>query len=100
VFELWCLASRQLGDEAKATCFHLLHTLREHGIPSAMDFSVGKIGKALQHASHIGALYAVVIGDHELSSQEVELREMATGHRTKIPLSNLEDPSFRPFVDI
>lgn len=78
-----------LGDKAKPTCFELLHALRQQGIPSQMDFGGKKVGKLLQHASQIGATYVVVIGDHELESQTVELKEMATGHKVKISLAAL-----------
>ncbi len=78
-----------LGEKAKTTCFELLHALRQQGIPSQMDFSGKKVGKLLQYASQIGATYVVVIGDQELESQEVELKEMATGHKVKISLPAL-----------
>jgi histidyl-tRNA synthetase len=78
-----------LGEKAKSTCFEILHTLREQGIPSQMDFSGKKVGKILQYANQIGATYVVVIGDHELESQEIELKEMATGHKVKISLAAL-----------
>jgi histidyl-tRNA synthetase len=78
-----------LGDKAKATCFELLHALRQQGIPSQMDFSGKKVGKLLQYADQMGASYVVVIGDDELQAQEVELKEMATGHKVKISLKAL-----------
>jgi histidyl-tRNA synthetase len=78
-----------LGEKAKSTCFEILHDLRQAGIPSQMDFSGKKVGKILQYADQIGATYVVVMGDHELDRQEVELKEMATGHLVKIPLALL-----------
>jgi histidyl-tRNA synthetase len=78
-----------LGGRAKAYCFELLHLLRENGVSSQMDFSNRKVGKALQHASQIGATFALVMGDHEIDSQEIELKEMAGGGKEKIPLSAL-----------
>lgn len=78
-----------LGDKAKTTCFEILHSLRQEGIPSQMDFSGKKVGKLMQYADQIGANYVLVIGDHELETQEVEMKEMATGHKVKISLSAL-----------
>lgn len=78
-----------MGDRAKIPCFELLHNLRSSGIPSQMDYSNKKVGKLLQHANQIGATYVVVVGDHELDSQEVEIKEMASGNKEKIPLSSL-----------
>lgn len=78
-----------LGDKAKKACFTLLHSLRQQGIPSQMDFSSKKVGKAMQQANQLNAKYVVVIGDHELESNEAELKEMETGLQEKIPLSHL-----------
>lgn len=78
-----------LGERAKAPCFELLHQLRENRISSQMDFSGKKVGKLLQHANQAGATYVIVIGEHELDSQEVEIKEMSSGQKEKIPFSSL-----------
>jgi histidyl-tRNA synthetase len=78
-----------LGEKAREACFELLHSLRQKGIPSQMEFGNKKIGKALQYADQMGATYTAVIGDHELELQEVELKEMATGNIKKVPFSTL-----------
>lgn len=78
-----------MGDKAIAPCFEMLHALRQSHIPSQMDFSGKKVGKALQFANQIGATYVVVVGDHEVESEEIELKEMATGHKEKITLHSL-----------
>ncbi len=76
-----------LGEKAKLMSFELLHALRQKGISSQMDFSGKKVGKLLQYADQIGANFVAVIGDHELEKHEIELKEMATGKKVKIPLS-------------
>ncbi len=78
-----------LGERAKEVCFELLHVLRQQGISTQMEFSNKKVGKSLQYANHIGATYVAVIGDQELDAQEVELKEMATGHKVKTSFSSL-----------
>lgn len=78
-----------LGENAKSACFQLLHTLRQEGISSEMDFSNKKVGKSLQYADQIGATYVAVMGDQELEGQELELKEMSTGNKTKVHLSAL-----------
>lgn len=78
-----------LGEKASASSFALLHKLRENGIAAQMDFSGKKIGKAMQLADQAGAEYVAVIGDEELEKQEIELKEMATGNKKKIPLSEI-----------
>jgi histidyl-tRNA synthetase len=78
-----------MGDRARKVCFELLHTLREQKIPSQMDFTTKKVGKALQYANQIGATYTLVIGDYELETQEVEIKHLDTGHTAKVSLPAL-----------
>jgi histidyl-tRNA synthetase len=78
-----------LGIEAKAACFSILHNLRINGIPAQMDFSGKKLNKVMQYANEINARFIAVIGDEEIKNQEVELKEMSTGLKTKAPLYNL-----------
>jgi histidyl-tRNA synthetase len=78
-----------LGAEAKQECFKLLHDLRHSGIAAQMDFSNRKLGKIMQYVDQIHATYVVVIGENEIAQQEIELKEMATGHKIKVPLHRL-----------
>lgn len=78
-----------LGDQAKDACFQILHDLRMQGISAEMEYTGKKLNKVMQYANTIGAKYVAVIGDEELKAKEVELKEMETGTKTKIPFSSL-----------
>ncbi len=78
-----------LGDAAQAPCFTLLHELRQQGLAVEMDFTGKKLSKAMQQANQLNAQYIVVIGDQELASGEIELKEMASGNKTKVRLEDL-----------
>jgi histidyl-tRNA synthetase len=78
-----------LGQEAKLACFKILHALREAGIATQMDFTGKKVGKILQYADQIKSRYIAVVGDQELEKQELEIKELATGHQTKVPFEAL-----------
>lgn len=78
-----------IGEEAHKVCFTLTHELREKGISAQMDFSRKKVGKAMQLANQMKARFVAVVGDHELQSREVELKEMSTGQTYKAPLLHL-----------
>ena len=56
-----------------------------------MDFSGRKLAKVMQYADELKAKYVVVIGDEELKSEQVELKEMASRTTTKVPLKNLRE---------
>lgn len=79
-----------LGEDAKPVCFSLLHQLRQKGIAATMDFSDRKINKVMQYANQAGAAYVAVIGDNELKTGQVELKEMASGEKRTLPLNQME----------
>lgn len=78
-----------LGDEAKAICYQIQHQLRNQGIAVQMDYSGKKLNKIMQYANAIAAQFVAVVGDEELKSNEVELKQMATGEKRKAPLYHL-----------
>lgn len=78
-----------LGKEAKSACFSLLRTLRLLGVSAVMEFSDRKINKTMQHANQLKTKYVVVVGDQELKTGVVELKEMSSGNKQSIPLSDL-----------
>jgi histidyl-tRNA synthetase len=80
-----------IGQASAEVCFRILHELRQSGIPAQMDYSGKKLAKAMQYADAIKAKYVAVVGDNELETDEVDLKEMATGHKTKAPLSSLRE---------
>ncbi len=79
-----------LGENAKEECFKIVHALREQGIPVQIDLSGRKLNKALQFADQLKSKFVTIVGDDELKSGVVELKEMSTGIKTKAPLHNLE----------
>ena len=78
-----------LGESARAPCFELLGKLRRDLISAQMDFTGKKVGKVMSYASDIQAKYVVVIGDNELATGEVELKEMSTGNKELVPIAEL-----------
>lgn len=78
-----------LGDAATSVCFSLLHDLRQNGVSAHMDFSSKKLNKAMQIANQMQAKFVAVVGDEELRTKLVDLKEMSTGETTKAPLFSL-----------
>ena len=78
-----------LGESTKKTCFDLLASFRQQGIPVEMDFSGRKLKKVLSYADRIFARHVVVIGEDEIQQQKVKLKEMASGKETTIQLNEL-----------
>jgi histidyl-tRNA synthetase len=75
-----------MGDEAKQPCFSLLQQLRHSGISAQMDFSQRKLNKLMQYANQIGAAHVIVIGENELKTETVEMKNMSSGEKRQFPL--------------
>jgi len=78
-----------MGEAAKIPSFQILHNLRKNGIKSQMDFSGRKLGKIMSYANQIGAKFVAVIGDNELETKQVELKNMETGEKILAPIFHL-----------
>lgn len=78
-----------LCEASKKACFTIAHDLRRSGISVYMDFSGKKLNKVMQFANQIQAKYVAVVGDNEIQSGEVSLKEMSTGESMKAPLFRL-----------
>lgn len=80
-----------LSEKAKEVCFFLQKTLRQAKISVQTDYSGKKLSKLMNNANEVGAKYVAVLGDDELSSETVNLKEMATGTTTKVLLHYLPE---------
>jgi len=78
-----------MGEEAKTACFKILHSLRQCNISAQMDFSSKKLNKLMQYANQIRAAHVIIVGDNELATGEIEIKEMATGTTRKLPLNHI-----------
>jgi histidyl-tRNA synthetase len=78
-----------LGDEAKSACFSILHDLRQQNISAQMDFNSKKLSKSMQLANDLKAKFVIVVGDNELKTGIVEIKEMSTGEISTAPLYSL-----------
>jgi len=67
-----------MGERAEAAGQRLLADLRRGGITADMAYR-GNMKKRLGRANESGAGYALIIGDAELDSGEVQLKNLATG---------------------
>ena len=79
-----------MGDAASQVCFDWLCRLRHQGISAEMDLAEKKVGQGLQIANAENTKYVVVLGDRELESGEIEVKEMQTRTTQKMPLIKLE----------
>jgi histidyl-tRNA synthetase len=78
-----------LGENAYATAIRAAQNLRKAGITVELPPTEQKFGKALERASKLGARFALILGDNEISSGEWALKALGTGEQIKIAEANL-----------
>lgn len=77
-----------MGEEAGLKAAALAEQLREEGLSAQFD-TVGRGLKAqMKYADKIGAAYTVVLGDAELESRRVSLKNMRDGTQTELDLDD------------
>jgi len=80
-----------MGEEALKVCFQQVCQLRHKKIGAEIDLSGKKMQHGLQLASQQGSEYVVVIGDEELKTGRIKLKNMATRESSDCPLDALVD---------
>ena len=80
-----------IGDSAREYSVGLLHELRSRGIRAEMDTRERNLKGQMKYANKLGAAYTVVIGDDEVASGELTLKNMSNSEQTKIRREELAD---------
>ena len=78
-----------IRDESKKYSLGLLNKLRKEGIKAEMDTLARNVKGQFKYAGRIGAKYTLVIGDDEIATGELSIKEMATSEQTKIKADKL-----------
>jgi histidyl-tRNA synthetase len=78
-----------IGPAAKRELAKVVHGLRRAGIAADMAYGDRGLKGAMKAADRSGAAYAAVAGDRDLEAGVVQLKELATGEQTTVPLSDL-----------
>ncbi|MCL0094445.1 His/Gly/Thr/Pro-type tRNA ligase C-terminal domain-containing protein, partial [Dehalococcoidales bacterium] len=79
-----------IGDETKDEAIKLAATIRKNGISVIKALGSKSLKAQLRQANSLGAGYAVIIGDQEIKTGTVILRDMTTGQQKTIPLTQLQ----------
>jgi len=79
-----------IGEEPRQAAFKLLHSLRESGIPSEMDYQDKSLKGQMRLADKLGLKYVAIFGEEELKKQTVILRDMRNKSQREIRIDNLD----------
>lgn len=93
-----------MGDNALEKAMQISHELREFGYRAEFDLMGRGIKAQMKYANKIGSAFTVVIGDNELESGTVKVKEMETGNEVEIALddkfrTNFESLYFNKMMD-
>jgi histidyl-tRNA synthetase len=80
-----------MGDRAHATAIRAAKDLRAAGFSVELPPIEQKFGKALGHADKLGARYALILGDNEVSEGLWTLKTLADGSQQKLTEPDLLD---------
>jgi histidyl-tRNA synthetase len=73
-----------MGENARATAVRAARELRKAGFSVEVPPVEQKFGKALGQADKLGAKYALILGDNEVTSGEWTLKTLADGTQRKV----------------
>lgn len=73
-----------IGDENLPYSLALLNELRQKGVRAVLDTKARNLKGQLKYANKLGALYSVVIGEDEVKTGELTLKEMKEGNQVKV----------------
>ena len=78
-----------MGEAAAARTFTLAVELRRAGVATAISYGGRSLKAQLKEANRLGASYTLILGDNELSREEITLRNMASSEQEVIPLGDV-----------
>ena len=78
-----------LGDAEAARADRIAQELRAAGLAVEVSFRKANPGNQLKRADALGARYALVLGDAELTSGRAKLKELKTGAQHEVDLAAL-----------
>ncbi|MFL6240745.1 MAG: histidine--tRNA ligase [Actinomycetes bacterium] len=78
-----------IGAAAKQTLAKVVTELRRAGVAADIAYGERGLKGAMKAADRSGATYAAVAGDREVDAGVVQLKTLATGEQTTVPLADL-----------
>ncbi|MCI2082024.1 MAG: histidine--tRNA ligase [Bacteroidales bacterium] len=78
-----------MGSAEAAGSIPATRALRSAGISCEMYPDKRKLGKQFEYADKLGIRFVAVIGDEELKSSAVTIKDLSDGSQTKIPINEI-----------
>jgi histidyl-tRNA synthetase len=79
-----------LGEESKMASLTIAQELRNAGMRVEISFGDRALKGSMKAADKSGAAFVIVLGESEIASGNVELKEMSTGKTSSVTLASLQ----------
>lgn len=80
-----------LGQRCREKAFLLARSLRQHGFSLEMSYQERSLKSQLKQAGQMGAGFTLILGDEELASNQIILRDMGSSTQETVPIESLFD---------
>ncbi len=84
-----------MGENASTTAMKLCTLLRDEGFEALCDISGRGLKAQMRYANKIGAAYTCVIGDSELESGELKIKDMSDGTETAVQKDTIVEQFYK-----
>jgi len=74
-----------LGGSARAAAMRLARKLRRAGVETLVEYRERSLNKQMSRSDKLGARWAVIIGEDEVSRGKAQLKDMRTGEQREYP---------------
>jgi histidyl-tRNA synthetase len=74
-----------LGEAARLTALHLAQALRAAGLPTLFGFGQRSLKAQLKSANRAGVRYALIMGDNEVATWSVTVRDLKDSSQQAVP---------------
>lgn len=85
------LYAAAIGDRAQIEAGRICSAMRSDGFEALCDLCGRSLKAQMKYADKTGAKYCIVLGDDELNSGRVEIKDMKTGEKTACEIANISD---------
>ena len=78
-----------VNDKVRERAIHLVSELRRAGVSADMDLMRRSVGKNLKYADAVNARYAIIIGEKEMESCSVTIRDLSSGEQVLVNMADV-----------
>lgn len=80
-----------IGEDTQAKTLELATALRDLGYSADLDFTGRSVKAQFKTANRRDARFVITLGEEEVKTNQVQIKDMATGHQADLDLAKVQD---------